>query len=146
MGGGLTHPPGPAKEALAHTKIRAGPRREEHSGQTNCDQSFFLPASFPRVLFSSLLAWGLGKQAWERNFRRPRGPLAQAAEGALTWFLPVSTVALPRWDVPLGKLGGTGSGHGHHTDLVLSPAFTSNHLCDFWAMDFSLCVPRFPHL
>lgn len=29
-----------------------------------------------------------------------------------------------------------GSGHGHHTDLALSPDFTSNHLCDFWMTDF----------
>lgn len=50
----------------------------------------------------------------------------------------------PLLDVPLGELSGTGSACGHHPDLALSPAFTSNHLCDFGRWTFLSVGLGFP--
>ena len=121
-------PPGQARVLIAHAKVRAVPRQEEHSGQTSSDQSSFLPVSFPRVLFSSLQALGLGRQAWKRKFQRRPGLLALAAEGS---FLLCPPQLSPTEMSLRGELRGPGSGHSHHTGPALSPAFTSNHLGDF---------------
>lgn len=121
--------PGSGPGAYAHAKVRTVPRQEEHSGQISSDR---VPFSWcPSPGFASALSWpwdlGNVRGSVDPKSRRLREPV-------LDFFPHPPRLSLQKRPSRLNSVV-RGSGHGHHTDLALSPAFTSSHLCDFWMTD-----------